>query len=161
VGTRIIAILVAIILEKIMSNPYESPKSNIKTNKNNPDQRLGWKIFFLFMLSLELIGYYFTYESMLDGTIQTVDIVGFFVYPLMILALFGYAFKKAFFRQIVWKIFFPISLSVDLWMLFSTLDDPELSNIASIIIVAMIMPILLLQYFVLYLYGFTNRKPWD
>jgi hypothetical protein len=146
-----------------MSNLYQSPESNIKTDKSNPDRRIGWKMFFLIMLILELLGFYFIYESILDETVKTVDIVALFVYPFMVLALFGYAFKKAFFHQLVWKIFFPISLVVDLWGLFQVFgEDPELnSGIVAIIVIAVITPIILLQYLVLYRYGFTNRAPWD
>ncbi len=146
-----------------MSNPYKSPESNIKTDKSDSDRRIGWKMFFLLMLILELLGFYFIYESILDGTVKTVDIVSLFVYPFMMLALFGYAFKKVFFKQSMWKIFLPISLVVDLLGLFQVfVDDPELNNsIVIIITIVVISPIILLQYFVLYRYGFTNRAPWD
>lgn len=147
-----------------MTNPYKAPESDIETEISDPDPRLGWKMFFLFILAIDLLGFYDTYESILDGTVKTVDLVGLFVYPLMVLALFGYAFKKAFFHPLVWKLFFPICLILDTWEIFQIFqDDPEFSRngIILMLFIATLTPLLLLQYLALYRYGFTHRAPWD
>lgn len=156
-----------------MSNPYEPPSSDIKIDESDSDKRLGWKIFFLFMLALNIFGYYGVFLSIAtEGDYSIVDIIGLFIYPFMLLALFGYAFKKSFFKQSVWKIFFPISLITDLVSIFIELSSTgfsinEFSALGDngVIIIVLVMgifmlPILLLEYLALYRYGFTDRAPW-
>jgi magnesium-transporting ATPase (P-type) len=151
-------------LDEIMMNPYDPPTSDIKVNEVIPDRRIGWKLFFLLMLILELFSFYTVYESYLNDNVLTSDLVGLFNYPFMLLGVFGYAFKKAFFHQYIWKIFFPISLLVDLWILFNTFkESPIISDttMTLLIVVIIIAPIMILEYLVLYRYAFTNKVPWD
>lgn len=147
-----------------MTNPYKPPSSNIKIDEKNADKRIGWKIFFLFMVTLQIAGVYFLFNDIMKDDYNYVDILGVFIYPFGLLALFGYAFKKIFFQQFVWKIFFPISLIIDgLSLFFEFGSDPELtSNLIAISIVFVILtPLFFLQYLVLYRYGFTKEEPWD
>lgn len=141
-------------------NPFEPPRSDIRVDESAGDRRLGWKIFFLVMFLLNIFGYYVTFS---EAEYQIQDILELFVYAFALLALFGYAFKKAFFQQVVWKAFLPISLVTDISSLFSDFDDVLSDTGGAIAIVSMlviVVPILLLQYLILYRYGYTDREPW-
>ncbi|MCK5896875.1 MAG: hypothetical protein KAG20_08720 [Cocleimonas sp.] len=147
-----------------MTNPYDPPTSNIEVDEPISDRRIGWKIFFLLMLAFELFGFYAVYESILDDSVLISDLVGLFIYPIMLLGLFGYAFKYAFFHQNIWKIFFPISLLMDFWVLLDVFQaSPDINTSLLIIVMSIILivPILILQYLVLYRYAFTDKAPWD
>ena len=146
---------------KMSDNPFEPPRSDIRIDESGGDKRLGWKVFFLVMLLLNTVTSYFLFSG---KEYQVKEILELFVYAFALLALFGYAFKKAFFQQVVWKVFLPISLVTDIASLFSDIEDvlTDTSGVIAIIsMVVIIVPILLLQYLILYRYGYTDREPWD
>jgi len=142
------------------SNPFEPPRSDIRIDEEDKDKRLGWKIFFGVIFLLSIFSYYFTLVA--EDFLLT-DILYLIVNLFMLMALFGYAFKKAFFQQGVWKVLLPIVFVTDISSTFSDLKDvPLLSEggVAIIVLVVIIVPISLLQYLALYRYGFTDRAPW-
>ena len=147
-----------------MTNPYKPPSSNIKIDENNTDNRIGWKMFFLLMLLLQIASVYLVFNDIMKDDYDYFDILDLFIYPFILLALFGYAFKKAFFQQLVWKIFFTISLIIDaLFLFFEFSTTPELTDNLIVISIAfaILTPLFLLQYLALYRYGFTKKEPWD
>ena len=142
------------------SNPFEPPRSDIRIDEEDKDKRLGWKILFWVIFLLSIFSYYFTLVA--EDFLLT-DILYLIVNLFMLMALFGYAFKKAFFQQGVWKVLLPIVFVTDISSTFSDLKDvPLLSEggVAIIVLVVIIVSISLLQYLALYRYGFTDRAPW-
>ncbi len=164
---------------KMSNNPFEPPRADIRIDESATDKRLGWKVFFLLMLILNIFGFYSVFVG---EAFQLMDILDLLVYLFVLLALFGYAFKKAFFTQGFWKVLLPISLLVDISSLFTDVSDVfqnemgvfvdapifytdlDLGGIGVITIIIMfviLVPIMLLQYLILYRYGYTDREPWN
>ena len=147
-----------------MSNPFEPPKADIQIQENIEDNRLGWKMFFLLMLAFEIFGFYDLATRFAIGDYDIADVLGIVVYPLVLIALYGYAFKKAFFHQIVWKILFPVSLLTDaisLYLVITSGDDFANSLALVSVLVVILVPLFVFQYMALYRYGFTRIAPWD
>lgn len=147
-----------------MTNPYQSPSSDIKVEEKIKEGRLGWKIFFFIMLALELLTVFLYLGEFQEGTFELYNIPSLIIYPFIVLGLFGYAFHKRFFKQGFWKILLPNAFVADVYTIWRDFEtDPELYSEPYIFgtMMVILLPILFLQYLVLYRYGFSQLSPWD
>jgi len=153
------------------NNPFEPPRSDIRIDEEDKDKRLGWKIFFWVIFLLSIFGYYFILVA--DDFSPITDILYMIFDLFMLMALFGYAFKKAFFQQSVWKVLLPIVLVKDVFSTVSEVMDTSFFQspfsiwgegmgmiIAIATVAVVVVPIAFFQYLALYRYGFTDRAPW-
>ncbi len=150
-----------------MTNPFEPPSSDIKINQQETDKRIGWIIFFLISLTLNIFSFYDIIQNFIKEEAKIDDFLILLVYPLVLLALYGYAFKKAYFNQLIWKILLPITLIIDIIAFIILFTEEENSfnfidnTLTAIIFLLILSPLIIFQYIALYRYGFTNREPWD
>lgn len=145
-----------------MNNPYHPPSSNITLHDEPPPTKRGWKVFFWFFLTAEILS---TYWLFMDDSIVTSEMIGeIVIYGMILLGMFGFAYdKKIFIRQYWWGVI-PLGLTYDIYSLY-TGDWGHIATSEELVftlgmLVIVVGPLLFFQYLALYNYGFKSRNIW-
>jgi hypothetical protein len=148
-----------------MSNPYETPQSNIEVNLSI--SKTKWKVFFWVVFFLEVLSLVSLFvdpeESILSIIFELI------IYGSIIIGIFGFAYdKKIFFIQF-WILLIPAAFIYDIYI-FTTgdwgLEDLAIESIFEMYLVfggmlAIILPLMFFQYLALYKYCFKSPQIWD
>lgn len=146
----------------LVINPYEPPKSDIGagvTGVKSTASKLRWKIFFWIILFLEVLS---VISEIIDPEKNLHSIiVEILVYSAILTGLFGFAFSKKIFSQKPWRYLIPIGISWDMFTLTELSDLYAVETQAIfVIILIIVLPISVLQYFALYKYSFKSDDIW-
>lgn len=106
-----------------------------------------WKIYFVFLAILSVP----LYLSGASGeSAEFVVDLGFFV--VLMIGVFGFAWKRKVFTSAVWRIFFPICVIWNMGHAYYTFD-----GLPTLILTAIYFPTLI----ALFLYAFRSRDIWN
>ena len=126
-------------------------------------RQVGWKIFFFFILGMDLLGAYFIIldlaarEKIIQGLLELAT------YPLFLTGIYGYAFRKRFFHRKLWQILFPVVLIFDIIVILMTIYRFAAEGAGLLVIAAIhaiVIPLFIFQYIVLYRYSYSKTEPW-
>ena len=143
-----------------MSDPYQTPDSDVSVPETI--SKTKWKIFFGFLLSLQLVsialGAIDDTETLVDLVIDTV------IYSVILLGIFGYAFDRRIFPQKLWRPIVPAAIVYDVYYIF--IDDPwafesseEMYFVMGVFAVVF-LPLMYFQYLALFRYAFRADEVW-
>ncbi len=147
-----------------MANPYSPPKSQLIDHKTAQVIKPGkfWKVYLWSMVVLQVL---FIIGEFLDPTMTkkalAIDIT---IYSTTLLGIFGFVYQKKIFTQMFWLVWFPVLCSYDLFTIFRDLvyDADEIKTPVMILItIAIISPLLFIQYLALYNYVFKSGSLWN
>jgi hypothetical protein len=150
-----------------MDNPYQAPEADLGSEASKPKSKKGWKIFFWVMVTLQLLLMVSTFIDPIEDKDPIENFIDFVIYPITILGIFGFAYSKSLISSSYWKIWIVIALVTDSYSFFSvfateTVDASGLELYLYIgTILAILVPILVLQYFCLYNYAFKSPEIWQ
>lgn len=132
---------------------------------------MWWKIYFVVVLLLQIWAYS---DGLPDNGIGIFKDLDFLFTIVMLMGLFGYAFKKRFLAQSFWKIWIFVIVVWDFLYGFYIINydmknDPEIIELMShnllaviaVIIALIIIAFILPSYIAVYLYGFRSNDIWD
>lgn len=151
-----------------MDNPYQAPKSNIENGIVEPKSKTAWKVYFWIIILL----YPLLTISLLMGPeaadTTAIDlIITFFIYPIVLLGIFGFAYDKRFFTARFWKIWIVVSIASDIYtesdifeMELDITSDWEL-YVYIALFVLIVLPLIIFQYLALYNYTFKSPEIWS
>jgi hypothetical protein len=118
-------------------NPYKPPSARLGGKEQALNSRRPgylWKLLFWVWLLAQLYSWYGVLDS-LNAGIEihwTWLLADTFIYPVVLLGLYGFAYQKRLFRQTFWKIFFPIFLLVDVSLFVWTMMDAQQDSLTSL-----------------------------
>ena len=136
-------------------------------NKTKIERSILWKIYFCFILCLDVLGVCLSFSEENFGVYEIVQIPNTLIAAI---GLFGYAFSRRLYKQTFWFCFFWFSLFFDLAAPFLSeieafVNDPSLSDTENIILnslgVGVTVLLILPSYVGLLLYGLPSNKLWE
>jgi len=138
-----------------MTNPYQSPSSDLHTSTKTLKTKKWWKVFFWTILVLEIISIP-TVEEELSHIITEITIYG-----AILTALFGFAYNKRILNKYVWAGVLPVGIGWEIYDLFKLLQqsNPE-DQYITVFALIVVSPLLFLQYFGVYKYSFGSPDIW-
>ena len=151
-----------------MVNPYQAPKSNIENGiEEEPRSKKGWKIYFWIILVLHPL----TTAAMFfdtDDLYTNIDkLIALVIYPIIILAIYGFAYNRRIFSAVFWKIWIFVALISDAYSLSDIFRAEELEFTTDgafylyiAVILVLVVPLMVFQYICLYNYGFKSLEIW-
>lgn len=109
-----------------------------------------WKIYTWFLAIFILLGIFLSISDSPTGLLLDFGILTF-----SILGLFMFTYHKAFLSRLFWKIWFFISILMEIWRLPSTIKEEGV--VVGFIALIITIPL----YIGLFIYGFRSREIWD
>lgn len=151
-----------------MDNPYQPPKADLGNDIIKPKSKKGWKIFFWVMMSLQLMLMVSTFIDPIEDKIPIDHFIDFVIYPITILGIFGFAYNKRLITSGFWKNWIVIAIITDIYSI-SAIFKTDIGSASSGIelylyvgtILAILVPIMALQYYCLYSYAFKSTQIWS
>ena len=150
-----------------MDNPYQPPKADLGKDIIKPKSKKGWKIFFWVMMSLQLMLMVSTFIDPIEDKTSLDQFIDFVIYPITILGIFGFAYNKSLIALGFWKVWIVIALMTDMYSIFNIFgtdlgDQVGLELYLYIgTILAILVPVIVMQYFCLYNYAFKSPEIWN
>ena len=150
-----------------MDNPYQPPKADLGNDIIKPKSKKGWKIFFWVMMSLQLMLMVSTFIDPIEDKTSLDQFIDFVIYPITILGIFGFAYNKSLIALGFWKVWIVIALMTDMYSIFNIFgtdlgDQVGLELYLYIgTILAILVPVIVMQYFCLYNYAFKSPEIWN
>lgn len=146
-----------------MEEMYKSPDAELLGSQPER-QKKRWKLFFFLILILEALS---IVSLMADPAVAGYEVVlELLIYSLVILGLFGFAFHKALLKQVLWKLLLPVVIAYDFYSIsrmdwsFESGAGPSAYYFAIAFALVVMLPLMGLQYYVLYSYGFQADHIW-
>lgn len=148
-----------------MNEPYSAPESDLIGNAPEPQKR-RWKLFFWLILVLEILSLIDMFSD--ESAPAYKLILECVVYSMVLLGLFGFAYHKRIFVALVWRLVLPLVFFYDLLMLITS-DWQEVTELKAVegmyvvigLLVIILLPLMLIQYYALFRYGFKSAFIWN
>jgi len=145
-------------------NPYQTPGSDLITDKVQMPKTIWWKVYFAFSLiiyTLLLTLLVFIGDEM---PVSLFDAFDFFVGLIGVFGIFGIAFNKRIGSAAIWKYFFYffLALSIVSTVIFPLLGIEQFGEVSEFDITLFIGIIdISVTLWGLYLYGFKRPQIWS
>ena len=150
-----------------MDNPYQPPKADLGKDIIKPKSKKGWKIFFWVMMSLQLMLMVSTFIDPIEDKTTLDHFIDFVIYPITILGIFGFAYNKSLITSGFWKNWIAIAIITDIYSMFAIFET-DIGSSSGVelylyvgTILAILVPVMVLQYFCLYNYAFKSPEIWN
>jgi len=149
-----------------MDNPYQAPKADLGDDIPQPKSKKGWKIFFWVMATLQMLLMVSSFIDPIEDKTTLENFIDFVIYPVTILGIFGFAYSKSLITSGFWKSWILIALITDAYSLFNVFGTDLLDQVGFELysyvgtILAILVPVMVLQYFCLYNYAFNSPEIW-
>lgn len=140
-----------------MNNPYTAPEADLSLGEDNR-RKVGWKIFFIFMLPLEIWSQYDAFTVNEYGDSIGWRILSLLVYTNFMVGLFGLAFNKKILSAKYWLSFLPVFILFDFFDLIPWLLDKPVDLTLSVVILVILLPLVFFSWYSIYKYGNDLRK---
>jgi hypothetical protein len=146
-----------------MNNPYQPPESDVSNKNDIIKSKLGWKIFFWFILIIELLS---VSAALFDHEENIVELAAeTLLYSAILFGLFGFSYNKKFFIRKFWGYLIPTGLFWDIYTL-STIGWTEIETTEELyfsvgLLIVIGLPLLILQYTALFKYSFRSPEIWS
>jgi hypothetical protein len=124
---------------------------------------IGWKIFFFIILSLQMLSFTDSIQNIIIAKDILISLLDLIIYPLVLVAIFGFSFRKKILHRTVWKILFPVVLLYDVVVIANMFinSDQVFDTLTLAIIYLVLSPLMVFQYIALYKYAFSKIIPWE
>lgn len=147
-----------------MSNPYETPASDLDAEKQ-PVSKTKWKVFFWGVLVLDVL----SLITILNDPERTFlyILLEAVVYSSILIGLFGFSFNRKIINRKVWGYMIPIGIAFDIYSISYSLsnielnfESPEEMYVVVAIAIALVVPLMFLQYLALFKYSLRSPEIW-
>jgi hypothetical protein len=124
---------------------------------------IGWKILFFIILSLQVVSFKDSIHNIINAEKVLTSLLDLLIYSFVLIALFGFSFRKKILNRTIWKILFPVALLFDIIMLASMFNNSNngMDALTLTIILVVFSPLVVFQYIALYKYAFSKIIPWE
>ena len=148
-------------------NPYQAPESDLGNEAPQPKSKKGWKVFFWFLVIFHVFIIATTFLVPSDDYEMVDYFIDLVVYPVIMVGIFGFAYDKQIITSVFWKVWIGVALICDTYSLAEvfdteTLDYEGMELYAFLaVLLAILLPILILQYICLYGYAYKSPEIWN
>jgi len=149
-----------------MDNPYQPPKADLGNEIPKIKSKKGWKIFFWIMALMQLLVMLSRLVYPAEGATAIDYFIDFVISPITILGIFGFAYSQSLIASAFWKVWMVVSLVADAYSIFGAFDT-EIVSTSGLefylyigVTLALLVPLMALQYFCLYSYAFKSPEIW-
>ncbi|MFH1232467.1 MAG: hypothetical protein V1651_01210 [Patescibacteria group bacterium] len=132
----------------------------LKRIEESFNKDIFWEIYFVILVFIYISSYIF---NLLQGVIDSLNLVNFTFYILIMLAFFCVIWGKKIFKQAFWKIIFILSITwkISLIAIEAKSKLEQLGRGAFIILYIKVFIFLFPLYLALYFYAFKSDKIWE
>lgn len=136
-----------------MENPYRAPEAPLETGNPAYAPGVGWKIFFFFLLPIEIWSYYDQFTEEVPNNPLWWLCISAVIYTIYLTGLFGLAFAKKIGTSGFWIKFLPVMICADIYEFYDVFTTAELETPELISVLLVVVPLMMLIWWSVYKYS--------